>query len=30
MGRPLRQIWARRRFSWLSSLGDVEEFDGQP
>ncbi|AWP81681.1 MULTISPECIES: GFA family protein [Bordetella] len=30
LGRPLRQIWARRRFSWLPSLGDVEEFDGQP
>jgi hypothetical protein len=30
LGRPARQIWAKRRFSWIPKLEGVPEFDGQP
>jgi len=30
LGSPFRQIWTKRRFSWLPSFSSVEEFDGQP
>ena len=30
LGLPARQIWTKRRFSWLPSLDGVQEFDGQP
>ncbi|CAM4133892.1 CENP-V/GFA domain-containing protein [Bordetella tumbae] len=30
LGPPVRQIWAKRRFSWLAPLGAVQTFDNQP
>jgi hypothetical protein len=30
LGRPHRQIWTRRRLSWLPRLEGVPEIDGQP
>jgi hypothetical protein len=30
LGRPARQIWTRRRLSWVGPLEGVPEFDGQP
>ncbi|UOK73309.1 GFA family protein [Ancylobacter polymorphus] len=30
VGRPARQIWTKRRLSWLPPLSDVPECEGQP
>lgn len=30
LGRPARQIWTKRRLSWITSLADVPEVEGQP
>ncbi|RQR22833.1 GFA family protein [Burkholderia sp. Bp9143] len=30
LGRPVRQIWTKRRLPWMPSLDGVEEFDDQP
>ncbi|WP_326541016.1 GFA family protein [Pseudorhodoferax sp.] len=30
LGRPLREIWTRRRLPWLGPLEGVAQFDGQP
>jgi hypothetical protein len=30
LGRPVRQIWTKRRLSWLASLRDGAQIDGQP
>ncbi len=30
LGRPWRQIWVRRRLSWVPPLAGVAEVDGQP
>ena len=30
LGRPHRQIWAKRRLSWVPRLEGVPEIDGQP
>ena len=30
LGRPQRQIWTKRRLSWMSRLEGVPEVDGQP
>lgn len=30
LGRPVREIWTRRRFTWLPAIEQVEAFDGQP
>jgi hypothetical protein len=30
LGRPARQIWTKRRLSWIISLADVPEVEGQP
>jgi hypothetical protein len=29
LGRPARQIWTRRRFSWMPAIDGVQAFDGQ-
>lgn len=29
LGRPVRQIWTKRRFPWMDWLESNEEFDGQ-
>ncbi|HWA62039.1 MAG TPA: GFA family protein [Caulobacteraceae bacterium] len=30
LGPPARQIWTRRRLSWVCALDDVPALDGQP
>jgi hypothetical protein len=30
LGRPLQQIWTKRRFGWIAPIEGVREFDGQP
>lgn len=30
LGRPVRQIWTKRRFSWLPKLEGVQDIPGQP
>jgi hypothetical protein len=30
LGRPARQIWTKRRLSWVSKLDGVQEIEGQP
>jgi hypothetical protein len=30
LGRPARQIWTKRRLSWIPRLDGVAEVDGQP
>jgi len=30
LGRPARQIWTRRRLSWMPKLDGVPEIEGQP
>lgn len=30
LGRPVRQIWARRRIDWMPPLPEVPAVDGQP
>src|SRR5262245_9218490 len=30
LGRPARQIWTKRRLSWIGPMEGVAEFDGQP
>lgn len=30
LGRPARQLWTKRRLSWLARLGGVPEIHGQP
>jgi hypothetical protein len=30
LGPPVRQIWTKRRLSWIPKLDGVTEFDGQP
>jgi hypothetical protein len=30
LGRPVRQIWTKRRLPWIPPLEGVPEFDGQP
>lgn len=30
LGRPARQIWTKRRLSWMPQLEGVSEVDGQP
>jgi hypothetical protein len=30
LGRPARQIWTKRRLSWIPKLPGVTEIDGQP
>jgi hypothetical protein len=30
LGRPARQIWTKRRLSWIPKLEGVPEIDGQP
>jgi hypothetical protein len=30
LGRPARQIWTKRRFSWIPKLEGVPEVEGQP
>lgn len=30
LGIPAKQIWTRRRFSWLASLDAIPGFEGQP
>jgi hypothetical protein len=30
LGRPARQIWTKRRLSWIPRIEAVPEFDGQP
>jgi hypothetical protein len=30
LGRPIRQIWTKRRLPWISKIEGVPEIDGQP
>jgi hypothetical protein len=30
LGQPARQIWTRRKFSWVPLFDGIKEFDGQP
>ena len=30
LGRPARQIWTKRRLSWIDPVKGVLEFDGSP
>jgi hypothetical protein len=30
LGRPARQMWTKRRLSWIPKIEGVPEFDGQP
>lgn len=30
LGRPVRQVWTKRRMAWLPELEGVSEIDGQP
>ena len=30
LGRPVRQIWTKRRLSWIPKLAGVPEIEGQP
>jgi hypothetical protein len=30
LGRPVRQIWTKRRLSWIPKLEGVSEIEGQP
>ena len=30
LGPPARQIWTRRRLSWIPAFGPAREFDAQP
>ena len=30
LGRPIRQIWTKRRLPWISNFEGVPEIDGQP
>jgi hypothetical protein len=30
LGQPARQIWTKRRLSWVTTLGNVPDVDGQP
>ncbi|EIF34345.1 hypothetical protein BCh11DRAFT_02147 [Burkholderia sp. Ch1-1] len=30
LGKPVRQIWTKRRFPWMDCLDSEKEFDGQP
>jgi hypothetical protein len=30
LGRPVREIWTKRRFPWLPRFSGTQEFDAQP
>jgi hypothetical protein len=30
LGRPIRQIWTKRRLSWIPAIEGAREFEGQP
>jgi hypothetical protein len=30
LGRPMQQIWTKRRLSWMPKLDGVTDIEGQP